>query len=472
MMRSVLSAAAALRRGECSSVELTKAFLARIQDRDGAAGAYLTVDEEGALRAAEQADARLRAGDAPLLCGIPYAAKDNLTTAGLRTTCASRMLEHFIPPEDAHAVALLREQGAVLLGKANMDEFGMGSETRNSALGVTCNPLDPARVPGGSSGGSAAAVAGEEALFSLGTDTGGSIRQPAAFCGLVGLRPTYGAVSRRGMISFSSGLDQIGPICRTVADCACVFEAIARPDAGDSTCAPGPRPDLRPQMARSAMDLTVAVPGDLSPFALSPAARDAFVRGTEALRDAGVRVEPMALPASEAALAAYYVISSCEASSNLARYDGIRYGLRIPAADTDALYTASRSAGFGPEVRRRILFGTYLLSADCDPTCRARANAVRRELTARYGQITGRHTAILMPTTPDVAPLAGTPRDARKVYAADLLNVPAALAGLPALTVPFGTGEAGMPLGLSLVGPRFGEGGLFALGTLIEEAGQ
>src|SRR6266705_5834904 len=353
------------RRRELTPSEATRAYLARIEALDPQVKAYLTVTSEQALRRAAEADARFKAGTprGPL-DGVPIAVKDVLCTRGIRTTCGSRILEHFVPPYDATAVARLLDGGAVLLGKLNMDEFAMGSSTENSAFFPTRNPWDLTRVPGGSSGGSAAAVAADLAAATLGTDTGGSIRQPAAFCGTVGLKPTYGRVSRFGLIAFASSLDQVGPFGKDVADAALMLQTVAGHDPLDSTSAPMPVPDYAAALSRGVKGLKVGIPDEYFIEGLNPEVEAAVRTAIAALEDLGAQTQRVSLPHTEYGLAAYYVIAPAEASSNLARYDGVKYGLRAPGArDLIDIYSKTRAAGFGAEVKRRVMLGTYALSA-------------------------------------------------------------------------------------------------------------
>lgn len=464
-----LSAELAARR--ISARELSEAYLQKIRENEPRIGAYLTLDEGGALAAADAVDARRAAGEAlSPLAGIPMAVKDNICTVGLRTTCASRMLQGFVPPYDATVIERLRKAGAVLLGKTNMDEFGMGSTCENSALGKTCNPLDTARVAGGSSGGSAAAVAAGEAAFALGSDTGGSARLPAAYCGVVGLRPTRGRVSRYGLVGFAPSLDTVAPITRTVRDNATVLAAIAGADPRDATANAPTCDDFSRDMDQGVRGLVLALPRE-SLVGLSPdvrAALDAAVRQLESL---GARVEEIGMPALSHALSAYYVISSAEASSTLARFDGVRYGTRVASGSMDALYQGSRSAGLGDEVKRRILLGTYVLSAGYYDEYYKKAQAAASALRAATVSVLANFDAILTPTALSVAPLLGAQRDPVSLWRGDVLTVPASVAGLPALSFPFGKGEGGMPVGLQLMGAPFGEGMLYRIAAALEESG-
>ncbi len=471
LSRSLAAHRAALEHGEYSSRELTETYLARIAECEPTVGAFLTVDTEGALRAAEASDTRRRQGNTRgALDGIPFALKDNFCTKGLRTTCASRMLEHFVPPYDATVTARLYEAGAVLLGKLNMDELAMGSSTETSALGVTKNPLNPDYVPGGSSGGSAAAVAALEVPFALGSDTGGSVRQPAAFCGVLGMKPTYGAISRYGMISLASSLDCVGLVTKGADDCAAVLAALVGKDPMDATSRTYPEPESllctdRPRRLRVAVVRELLREGEVSPSVIR-ACEDAI----DVLRQNGAEITEVSLPAPEQALAAYCVISAAEAASNMGRYDGVHYGHRAEGArDLRELYEKSRAEGFGAEVKRRILFGTYMLSEDRRPLYYDRARAARAAVRESLMQTLTHCDLILNPTTP-----TGAFRFHEKILPArrrraDLCAVYASLAGLPALSVPFGKDENGMPLAVHLTAARFSEGLLLRVARLLEE---
>ncbi len=470
--RSVSEHRVALAIGEYSSLELTRAYLDAIEERDGEIGAYLTVDAEGALQAARQSDARRANGEARgCLDGIPYALKDNFCTAGLRTTCASRMLEHFVPPYDATVVTRLRDAGAILLGKTNMDEFAMGSSTETSKLGVTRNPVDTRYVPGGSSGGSAASVAAYEAPFSIGSDTGGSVRQPAAFCGVIGMKPTYGVISRYGMVALASSLDCVGLFTHTAADCGAVLSALVGKDCMDATTVVHPSPNFSAVSPRDGRPLRVAVVRELlDDEEVSDTMRSATEQAIRALENCGAVIGAVSLPSPEAALAAYCVLSAAEASSNLARYDGITYGKRAEGeSDLFSLYANSRAEGFGTEVKRRILFGTYMLSEGKREQYYERARRARGEICLRMQEILRDFDVILTPTTPTAACRFGVPQSPAKRRRADLCAVYASLAGLPAVSVPFGRNPEGMPVGVQLTAAPFAEGLLLRVAGLLEE---
>lgn len=468
--RSLAEHRRALDGGEYTSVELTRAYLDEIDRREGVVGAYLTLNAEAALKSATEADARISKGVARgALDGIPYALKDNFCTKGLRTTCASKMLEHFVPPYDASVVTRLNDAGAILLGKLNMDEFAMGSATETSALGVTRNPIDPDRVPGGSSGGSAAAVAAYEAAFSLGSDTGGSVRQPAAFCGVLGMKPTYGAISRYGMIAMASSLDCVGLVTHTADDCGAVLSCLMGVDERDTTTVAHPDPSFK-SMKKDA-PLRIAVVRELlEDEAVSLEVRHSTEEAIGLLRERGFEIGEVSLPSPDAALAAYCVISAAEAASNLARYDGIRFG-HCAATEKEllSLYAKGRSEGFGSEVKRRILFGTYMMTEDKRVLYYDRALEARARIRERMLQILKQYDMILTPTTPTSAFRTGgslTPMQRRR---ADLCAIYASLSGLPALSVPFGHDKDGLPLAIQLIGAHFCEGLLLQTAKLFEE---
>lgn len=458
-----------LRRGELSAVALTEAYLERAAEREPTVRAYITTTAEQALEAARQVDLRRKAGaELPELAGIPMAVKDNIVTKGIRTTAASRILADWLPPYDATVVERLYEAGAVLLGKTNLDEFAMGSSTENSGFFPTHNPLDPERVPGGSSGGSAAAVAAGLAAFALGSDTGGSIRQPAAFCGVVGLKPTYGRVSRYGLIAFASSLDQIGPITRDVRDAALVLEAIAGLDRRDMTSADVPVPCYRQAIGQTVRQETFAVPQEFF-VDVEPEVVHRVEVARQVLRDAGMREVSVRLPSVEKALAAYYILAPAEASSNLARYDGIRYGHAAQEA-TDILerYRKSRGQGFGREVKRRIILGTYVLSAGYVDRYYRRAEALREVLKREMAAAFQKARLLLTPTAPLRPFRQGAVVDPVALYRTDVCTIPANLAGVPAISLPV-PGE-GLPVGVQLLAPWFEEERLFRAAAVLEEA--
>jgi len=460
------------RAGEVTPTQAAEAYLARIEALDGEVRAFLTVTRERALAQAAAADARFRSGSprGPL-DGIPIALKDVLCTRGIRTTCGSRILEGFTPPYDATVVKRLLEAGAVVLGKLNMDEFAMGSSTEHSGFFATRNPWDLDRVPGGSSGGAAAAVAAGLAGATLGTDTGGSIRQPAAFCGTVGLKPTYGRVSRYGLIAFASSLDQIGPFARSVEDAALVLQVIAGADPMDSTSVNAPVPDYRAELARGIDGLRIGIPDEYFIEGMDPEVESAVRAAIGTIETLGARTERVSLPHTEYGLAAYYLIAPAEASSNLARYDGVKYGLRAPGGrDLIDMYSRTRAAGFGDEVKRRIMLGTYALSAGYYDAYYGKAQRVRTLLRRDFQQAFERVDVIAAPTTPGVAFKFGEKTEPLQMYLNDVFAVPVNLAGLPGLSVPAGFTEAGLPVGLQLIGRAFDEAAVLRAGHAYERA--
>ena len=463
----------AMERGELSSREITEAYIARIHEVEDKIGGYITVDEEGALRQADEADKAHATGEAlSPLHGIPVAVKDNICVEGLPTTCASKMLENFIPPYNATAWEKLRAAGCVLLGKTNLDEFAMGSTTENSAFHPTRNPRDLTRVPGGSSGGSAAVVAAEEAPFSLGSDTGGSIRQPAAFCGVVGMKPTYGTVSRYGLIAFASSLDQIGPMTKTVADNAMVLDAIIGHDRRDTTSVKREYTPMGRELHAGVRGLRVGLPKEMFAEGLSDDVCKAVMNAAKTLESLGASVVEVSLPSLSYALPAYYVLSSAEASSNLARFDGVRYGHRAAEyADLEELYVRSRSEGFGAEVKRRILLGTYTLSAGYFDAYYKKALQVRTLVIRDFDRVFETCDCLLGPVAPTTAYRLGEKTvSPLEMYLGDIHTVPVNIAGIPALSMPCGVDRDGLPVGLQLMGKTFSEPTLYRVGQALEEA--
>jgi aspartyl-tRNA(Asn)/glutamyl-tRNA(Gln) amidotransferase subunit A len=463
--------ARAVRAGERSAVAVLEESLAAVAARNGELHVFLHVDEPGARAAAERVDAAVARGEDPgTLAGVPIALKDNLCTRGVPTTCSSRILEGWRPPYDATVVERLAAAGAVAVGKTNLDEFAMGSSTENSAFGPTRNPLDPTRVPGGSSGGSAAAVAAEMTPVALGSDTGGSIRQPAALCGIVGVKPTYGLVSRYGLVAFASSLDQIGPFARDVADAAAVLEVVAGHDPLDSTSLPGPAPRILEHLDDGVVGLRVGLVPELVEGA-DPEVVAAVRAAAEALAAAGATVEEIAVPELRLGLSAYYLIAPAEASSNLARYDGVRYGLRVAGDDVAAMNEATRTAGFGDEVKRRIMLGTYALSAGYYDAYYGKALKVRTLTIQAFARAYERVDVLLGATAPGVAFAMGEKsQDPLAMYLNDVFTIPTNLAGHPAISVPFGRGEQGLPVGVQLLGPGLSEARLFATAAVLEAA--
>jgi aspartyl-tRNA(Asn)/glutamyl-tRNA(Gln) amidotransferase subunit A len=470
---SMLELGRKLASGETSSVEAVRASLSRIERLDAKVKAFLLVDAKGALAAAEASDARRRAGNpAGALDGVPVALKDLFCTTGLATTAGSRILEGFVPPFDATVVQLLKQAGLPILGKLNMDEFAMGSSTENSAFFPSRNPWDVARSPGGSSGGSAAAVAARLAFAALGTDTGGSIRQPAALTGTVGLKPTYGRVSRYGVVAFASSLDQVGPIARTVADVAALLQVLAVHDARDSTSSPLPAPDYLGHLDAGVKGLKLGVPREYFELeGLEPEVRSAVEEATRAYQKLGATLVPLSLPHTKFALATYYLVAPAEASSNLARYDGVRYGLRVPARSLREMYLKTRGQGFGPEVKRRIMLGTYALSAGYYDAYYLKAQKVRTLIREDFTAAWQKVDAILSPTAPTTAfKLGEKVDDPLAMYANDVFTLPCNLAGLPGMSLPCGFSRAGMPIGLQVLGKPFDEATVLRVGQAFERA--
>jgi aspartyl-tRNA(Asn)/glutamyl-tRNA(Gln) amidotransferase subunit A len=460
-----------LARREISPVEVVEQLLSRIAARDRAINAYITVDEAGALAQAKAAEARLAKGEAGPLTGVPLAIKDVLVTKGLRTTCASRILENYLPPYDATVCARLREQGAVFLGKVNMDEFAMGSSTENSAFGPSHNPWNRDCITGGSSGGSAAAVAADLCIASLGSDTGGSIRQPASHCGVVGLKPTYGRVSRYGLVAYASSLDQVGPLAKEVRDVALLLNAIAGYDAKDSTSAPVPAPDYLETLGRDLKGLRVGVPKEYFGEGLDPDVEAAVQGALATLKGLGADLVEVSLPHTEYAVAAYYVIATAEASSNLARYDGVKYGLREPGANLLDMYANTRTLGFGAEVRRRIMLGTYALSAGYYDAYYRKASQVRTLIRWDFEAAFQQCSVLAAPVAPTPAPRLGAmTADPLTMYLSDIFTISVNLAGIPGISVPCGFSRAGLPIGLQILGPPFGEPEVLQAAHAFEQA--
>ena len=464
--------AARFRRGDATPTQAARDYLDRIAALDPTVKAYLTVTSEAALATAAEADARFKSGTprGPL-DGVPVGIKDVFCTRGVRTSCGSKILEGFVPPYDATVVARLLGAGAVILGKLNMDEFAMGSSTENSAYFTTRNPWDLSRVPGGSSGGSAAAVAADLAAATLGTDTGGSIRQPAAFCGNVGLKPTYGRVSRFGLVAFASSLDQVGPFAKDVLDAALMLQAVAGHDPMDSTSAAIPVPDYAAELDRGVRGLRVGIPAEYFIEGLDAEVEAAVRAAVETLKGLGAKTESVSLPHSEYGLAAYYLIAPAECSSNLARYDGVKYGLRVPGArDLIDMYSRTRGAGFGAEVKRRVMLGTYALSAGYYDAYYGKAQKVRTLVQRDFQKAFERVDVIVAPTTPSAAFKMGEKEDPLSMYLNDVFTIPVNLAGLPGLSVPAGFTKAGLPVGLQIIGKAFDEATLLRTAKAYEAA--
>jgi aspartyl-tRNA(Asn)/glutamyl-tRNA(Gln) amidotransferase subunit A len=447
-----------LARRDIAAVELTRACLDRAAAVESKLNALITLSAREAVEQAEIADQRIAAGNGSSLTGIPLAIKDIFATRGVRTTCGSKILEHFVPPYDATVIAKLRAAGAIFVGKANMDEFAMGSSTENSAFGPTRNPYDPERVAGGSSGGSAAAVAADECLAALGTDTGGSIREPASFCGVVGLKPTYSRVSRYGVIAYASSLDQVGPFAKTVRDAAILLKEIAGIDPRDSTCSARAVPDYELALTGEVKSTRIGVPREFFVEGMQREVETAVRSALQQFESLGARVLEISLPHTDYAVAAYYLIATAEASANLARYDGIRYGLRVEADNTLDLYSRTRARGFGAEVKRRIMLGTFALSAGYYDAYYLKAQKVRTLIRQDFERAFEHCDVIVTPVAPTTAfNLGEKTADPLQMYLSDIFTISVNLAGLPGLSVPCGYDSGGMPIGLQLIGPPFGE---------------
>jgi aspartyl-tRNA(Asn)/glutamyl-tRNA(Gln) amidotransferase subunit A len=468
------AAAERVRRGELTATALVDAALARTAATEPTVGAFLTVCADEARAEAAAIDRRVAAGEDPgPLAGVPVGVKDIICTAGVRTTAASRILEHFVPAYDATVVERLRRAGAVITGKLNCDEFAMGSSCENSALGTTRNPWDPTRVAGGSSGGSGAAVASRACPVSLGTDTGGSIRLPAAFCGVVGIKPTYGRVSRYGVMAFASTLDQVGPMTRDVADAALVLGVLAGHDPRDATSSTRPVPDFTAAVGQGVQGLRLGLPREYFAAGLQPDVERAVRDTIAALERAGATVTEVSLPHTDYAVATYYLVSSAEASSNLARYDGVRYGLRVEdAGGLGAMYAATRDAGFGAEVKRRIMLGTYALSAGYYDAFYGKAQQVRTLIRRDFDAALAECDALVSPVAPTTAFRLGERLDdPLTMYLSDVLTLAVPLAGLPGLSVPCGLDADGLPIGLQVIGRAWDEATLFRVAGAVETSG-
>ena len=458
---------------EISAIELTRAVLERIQAVDDRVDAFITITENEALQQAAKADEEITKGRCSMLTGIPLAIKDVICTRGIATSCGSKILENFVPPYDATVIHKLRKAGAVIAGKLNMDEFAMGSSTENSGFKITRNPWDLARVPGGSSGGSAAAVAADMCLGALGSDTGGSIRQPASYCSTVGMKPTYGRVSRYGLVAFASSLDQIGPLTKNVSDCAVMLKAIAGYDAVDSTSVPRDVPDYTAALKKGLKGVRVGIPGEYrATEGMDPAVSDAVDNAVTVLEDMGAEKVDVSLPHTEYAVAVYYVIAPSEASSNLARYDGVKYGLR----DKDQneliqMYRHTRSRGFGPEVQRRIIIGTYCLSAGYYDAYYGKASQVRTLIMQDFQSAFEACDVVVCPVAPTPAFKIGEKvDDPLTMYLMDIFTISANLAGIPGMSIPCGFSKQGLPIGLQLMGSHFNEEMLFKVAYDFEQA--
>ncbi|HEY6903833.1 MAG TPA: Asp-tRNA(Asn)/Glu-tRNA(Gln) amidotransferase subunit GatA [Candidatus Acidoferrales bacterium] len=470
---TVESVRAALLAKKISARELAAEFYRRIEKRNKELNAYLTLSPERAYAQADRIDASVARGEnLPPLAGVPMAIKDVISTRGVRTTCASKMLENYVPAYDATAVERLKRAGAVLLGKTNCDEFAMGGSNENSAYGPVHNPVAPDRVPGGSSGGSAATVAAGLAVAALGTDTGGSIRQPASFCGIPGLMPTYGRVSRYGLVAFASSLDKIGPLAGNVADAAAIISVIAGHDENDSTSAAIAVPDYASETRRPIQGLRIGVPEDYFAEGIDPEVKERVQSAIALLEGLGCKRIPLNMPHTDFATAVYYVLATAEASSNLARYDGVRYGLRVPGTTLTEMYRNTRESGFGAEVKRRIMLGTYVLSSGYYDAYYLRAQSVRTLVARDFADAFKKADVIITPTAPSAAfGLGEKTADPLQMYLADIYTVTGSLAGVPGISVPCGKNKAGLPIGMQIFGPHFAEGRVLQVARAFEEAG-
>jgi aspartyl-tRNA(Asn)/glutamyl-tRNA(Gln) amidotransferase subunit A len=461
-----------LKKRELSSRELTEAVLERIRAMDTNVHAFVTVTEDVALAQAKKADERIKAGNISPLAGIPALIKDNMCTRGVKTTCSSKMLENFVPPYDADVVERLKSAGMVMVGKANMDEFAMGSSTENSAFFTTHNPWDLERVPGGSSGGSAASVAAGEAIYALGSDTGGSIRQPAGFCSVVGLKPTYGRISRYGLVAFASSLDQIGPLTKDVTDCALVMNVIAGHDPRDSTSVNQPVPDYTKSLVPDLRGMRLGVPKEYFVRGMEKGVEQAIKEAIARLEELGAKIDwEISLPSTPYALACYYIIAPSEAMANLARYDGVKYGFSAKEAENmwDAM-EKTRQYGFGPEVKRRIMLGTYALSAGYYEAYYVKAQKVRTLISREFAAAFTRCDALVTPTSPTVPFRIGEKTDTPlQMYLSDVCTMPMNIAGIPGISVPAGFVD-GLPVGLQNIGKPFSEETLFSVAYAYEQA--
>lgn len=462
-----------IKKREVSVREAAKACLERIEAVDGDINGFITVDAEGALRRADEVQKAIDGGalTGPL-AGVPAAVKDNICTKGMKTTCASRILYNFVPPYSAEAVCNMEKAGAVILGKTNMDEFAMGSTTETSAFGPTKNPWNTDHVPGGSSGGSCAAVASCETPYALGSDTGGSIRQPSSFCGVTGLKPTYGTVSRYGLVAYGSSLDQIGPIARDISDCAAVLEMIASHDKKDSTSLQRTDTDFTSALADDVRGMKIGIPSDYLGEGLDEDVRSAVFAAADVLRQKGAQVEEFHLSLTDYAVPAYYVIASAEASSNLARFDGVKYGYREAAGEgLHAMYKKSRSQGFGEEVKRRIMLGSFVLSSGYYDAYYLKALRTKALIRQSFDRAFEKYDAILAPVSPGTAPQLGSSLcDPLRMYLGDIYTISANLAGLPGASVPFGTDRNGLPVGVQLMGDCFREKTIIRAAYALEQA--
>ncbi len=465
--------AEAIKDKKVTVLEATQAVLEQIEETENIYNCYVTVDKEGALAQAKEVQAKIDAGElAGPLAGVPVAIKDNMCTEGLLTTCSSKILGNFIPTYSSEAVLNLQKAGAVIIGKTNMDEFAMGSTTETSAFGDTKNPWNPKHVPGGSSGGSAAAVAAQECFYALGSDTGGSIRQPASFCGVVGMKPTYGTVSRYGLIAYGSSLDQIGPLCKDVTDCATIMEIIASHDPKDSTSIKREDTDFTSALVENVRGMKIGIPRDYFGEGLEPEVKTAVLKAAEVLKEKGAIVEEFDLSLVEYAIPAYYTIAAAEASSNLERFDGIKYGYRTPDYyGLHNMYKKSRSEGFGAEVKRRIMLGSFVLSSGYYDAYYLKALRVKALIKKAFDEAFAKYDLILGPVAPTTAPKLGESlSDPIKMYLGDIYTISVNLAGLPGMSIPCGVDSKGLPIGLQLIGDCFKEKNLIRAAFTYEKA--
>ena len=465
--------AKAIREGKTTAVEATQAVLDRIAAGEDTYHCYVTVERDKALQQAAEVQKKIEAGELTgPLAGVPFAIKDNMCTEGTLTTCSSKILENFIPTFSAEAVLKLEKAGAVILGKTNMDEFAMGSTTETSYYGVTRNPRNPEHVPGGSSGGSAAAVAAQECFAALGSDTGGSIRQPASYCGVVGMKPTYGTVSRYGLIAYGSSLDQIGPLTKDVTDCATVLETITSHDLKDSTSMKREDTDFTSALVADVKGMKIGIPRDYFGEGLDPEVRDAVLAAAEVLKAQGAEVEEFDLSLVDYAIPTYYTIAAAEASSNLERFDGVKYGYRAQdAEDLHTMYKRSRSQGFGPEVKRRIMLGSFVLSSGYYDAYYLKALRVKALIKKAFDEAFAKYDVILGPVAPTTAPKLGSSlADPIKMYLGDIYTISINLAGLPGISVPCGTDSQGLPIGMQLIGDCFKEKTLIRAAYTYEQS--
>ncbi len=465
--------AAKIKAGEVTAVEATEAVLAQIEEKESILNCYVTVDKEGALKTAAEVQKKIEAGELTgPLAGVPVAIKDNMCTEGMLTTCSSKILGNFVPTYSAEAVINLQKAGAIILGKTNMDEFAMGSTSETSAFGATKNPWNIDHVPGGSSGGSAAAVAADECFYALGSDTGGSIRQPASYCGVVGMKPTYGTVSRYGLIAYGSSLDQIGPLCKDVTDCATIMEVLATHDSKDSTSVERADTDFTSALVDDVKGMKIGIPRDYFGEGLNAEVKEKVMAAAKVLEEKGAFIEEFDLPLVEYAIPTYYTIAAAEASSNLERFDGVKYGFRAEECkELHQMYKRSRSQGFGPEVKRRIMLGSFVLSSGYYDAYYLKALKVKALIKKAFDDAFAKYDVILGPCAPTTAPKIGSSlSDPISMYLSDIYTISANLAGLPGISVPCGVDSNGLPVGLQLIGDCFKEKKLIQTAYSYEQA--